>query len=302
MKLVVLLTFLLISSCAPPPEPILDQATVIARNASLRMKNSSTSRTLRVLDTGDKVDILERRNNWYRVRFGEDVQGWMEESTIVTNATRNRIHDMVAASAHQTAQNTGVLREETNFRIEPGRNMAVIRKLDSGTKVEVIDRVTTARPGSDSSYDVWLKVRPSPIEVGWVYGGLVDFDMPGDVAQYSEGYTYSAVKTINRVQDPLAGQINWYIVGEHRNGMDPHLDFDGIRLFTWNQKRHRYETAFRTKGLRGVYPLDIGQTEAGPTFRVYEFSEDGSNKTARDFVMYGVVVREKKDSRAAFRK
>jgi SH3-like domain-containing protein len=255
MKVVVLLTLFLLSSCAPKPEPILDQAIVVARNASLRQKNSSTSRTLRVLDTGERVSILERNANWYRVRFGDDVEGWMEESTVVTNATRNRIQDLVASSEHQSPQNTAVIREEANFRIEPGRNTPVIRKIDAGTKVEVIDRVTMARPGSDASYDVWIKVRPSPTEVGWVYGGLIDFDIPNDVAQYTEGYTYSAVKTINRVQDSLAGQINWYVIGEHRNGMDPHLDFDGIRVFTWNQKRHRYETAFRTKGIRGVYPL-----------------------------------------------
>lgn len=296
MKVLVLLTFLFISSCTRPPEPILDQATVVAQNASLRMKNSSTSRTLRVLNSGDKVDVLERQDNWYRVRFGENVEGWMEESTVVTNATRNRIRDLVAASEHQIPQNTAVLREEANFRIEPGRNTAVIRKLDEGTKVEVIDRVTVARPGSDSAYDVWIKVRPSPTEVGWIYSGLLDFDIPEDVAQYSEGYVYSAVKTINRVQDSLAGEINWYVIGEHKNGMDPHLDFDGIRVFTWNQTRHRYETAFRMKGLRGIYPLEIGQSDAGLTFRIYELSEDGSNKIPRDFVMSGVVVREKKDS------
>ncbi len=296
MKVAVLLTFVLLSSCSPKPEPILDQATVVARNASLRMKNSSTSRTLRVLDTGDRVDVLERQDNWYRVRFGDQVEGWMEESTVVTNATRNRISDLVAASEHQIAQNTGVLREEANFRIEPGRNTPVIRKLEPGTKVEIIDRVTMLRPGSDSSYDVWIKIRPSPTEVGWVYGSLLDFDIPIDVAQYTEGYTYTAVKTINRVQDSLGGQVNWYIVGEHRNGMDPHLDFDGVRVFTWNQNRHRYETAFRARGLRGVYPLEIGQSADGPTFRIHELTEDGSNKIARDFVMYGVVVREKKIS------
>src|SRR5439155_8533097 len=147
MKAVVLLALLLISSCAPPPEPILDQATVVAKNASLRMKNSSTSRTLRVLDTGDKVAVLARQDNWYRVRFGDDVEGWMEESTVVTNATRNRIKDLVLASENQKPQNTAVVRVEANFRIDPGRNTAVLRKLDSGTKVEVIDRVTTARPG-----------------------------------------------------------------------------------------------------------------------------------------------------------
>src|SRR5689334_10037407 len=275
MKAVVLLTFLLISSCAPRPEPILDQATVVAKNASLRMRNSSTSRTLRVLDTGDKVSVLERQENWYRVRVGDEVEGWMEESTVVTNATRNRIQNLVSESENQTPQNTAVVREEANFRIDPGRNTSIIRKLDTGTKVEVIDRVTTPRPGSDSLFDVWAKVRPSPTEVGWVYGGLLVFDIPADVAGYSEGYTYAAVKAINRVDDSIAGPISWYVVGERKNGMDPHLDFDGIRVFTWNMKKHRYETAYRTKGLRGIYPLEIGQSSTGPTFRVYELNRDG---------------------------
>jgi len=296
INVVVLLALLLVTSCSPKPEPILDQATVVAKNASLRQRSSSTSRTLRTLDPGDRVEVLERQNNWYRVRYGPDVQGWMEESTVVTNATRERIRTLVAASQDQLAQNTGVLREEANFRIEPGRTSSIIRRLDSGAKVEVLDRVTTPRPGSDSSSDVWLKVRPSPKEVGWVIGNLVEFDIPADVAPYSESYTYSAVKTINQVQDPLAGPVNWYLVGERKPGLDPHLDFQGIRVFTWNQKKHRYETAFRLKGLRGIYPLEAGQEAGKPTFRVYQLLPDGSGKSAREFVMNGVIVREKKDS------
>ena len=127
-------------------------------------------------------------------------------------------------------------------------------------------------------------------------GNLVEFDIPADVAPYSESYTYSAVKTLNQVQDPLAGPVNWYVVGERRPGLDPHLDFEGIRVFTWNQKKHRYETAFRLKGLRGIYPLEAGQEAGKPTFRVYQLLPDGSGKSAREFVMNGVIVREKKDS------
>ena len=295
MKVATLFILLFLTSCAPPREPILEQATVVAKNASVRQRNSSTSRTLRTLDPGEKVDVLQRQDNWYRVRF-DDVQDWMEESTVLTTGTINRIRAMVAESQNQASQNTAALREDANFRIEPGRATAVIRKLDSGTKLEVIDRVTTLRPGSDTSSDVWIKVRPSPAEVGWVLASLANFDIPADIAQYSEGYTYSAVKPINRVQDSLAGPINWYVVGEHRNGMDPRLDFDGIRVFTWNMKFHRYETAFRKKGLRGVYPLEAGQNAGNPTFRVYELGDDGSTKIPRDFMMYGVVVRQKKDS------
>src|SRR5215813_5378181 len=107
-----LLISLLIVSCASKPEPVVDQATVVSKNASLRLKNSSTSRTLRVLDTGDKVDVLERQENWYRVRYGTDVQGWMEESTVVTNETRDRIKKIVAESQNLEPQNTAVTKQD----------------------------------------------------------------------------------------------------------------------------------------------------------------------------------------------
>src|SRR5207302_10336147 len=106
-----LLLSLLFASCASKPEPVVDEATVVAKNASLRLKNSSTSRTLRVLDTGEKVDVLERQDNWYRVRYGPDVQGWMEESTVVTNDMKVRIQQLVTASQHEQSQNTADLKQ-----------------------------------------------------------------------------------------------------------------------------------------------------------------------------------------------
>ena len=297
MKLLPLLTAsLFITACAPKPEPVMDQATVVAKNASVRLKNSSTSRTLRVLDLGEKVDVLERQENWYRVRYGRDIEGWMEGSTVVTTETKEQIKNLVGASQNLEPQNTAVLKQDANLRLEPGRSTTIIRKVDSGTRVEVLDRVTRPRSSVDSSRDVWLKVRPAPTEVGWVLAGALDFDIPDEIAQYSEDYVYTAVKMINRVQDPLAGQINWYVIGERRPGGDPTVDFQGIRVFTWNMRKHRYETAFRTKGMRGVYPLEIGQEGQNPTFRIYELTEDGTKKVARDFTIYGVIVREKKDS------
>jgi uncharacterized protein YgiM (DUF1202 family) len=292
--LVALLLPLLAAGCGPKPEPVLAQATVVAKNASLRLRNSSTSRTLRILDPGDKVDVLEHQENWYRVRSGPDVQGWMEESTVLTTETKERIEKLATASQNLEPQNTAVLKQDGNLRLEPGRTTSIIRKLDSGTRVEVLDRVTKPRPGSDTSRDMWIKVRPAPTEVGWLLASALEFDIPADIAQYSEDYIYAAVKMINRVQDPIAGQINWYVIGERKSGADPDLDFSGIRVFTWNMKKHRYETAFRLKGMRGVYPLEIGQQGVNPTFRVYEMGADSTSKTARDFVMYGVIVKQKK--------
>ncbi|PYS39575.1 MAG: hypothetical protein DMG14_13495, partial [Acidobacteria bacterium] len=171
----------------------------------------------------------------------------------------DRIQKLAAASQNLEPQNTAVLKQDGNLRLEPGRSSSIIRKIESGTKVEVLDRVTKSRPGSETSHDMWVKVRSGPTEVGWLLAGALEFDIPSEISQYSEGYIYAAVKTINRVQDPLAGQINWYIIGERKPSTDPNIDFQGIRVFTWNMKKHRYETAFRTKGMRAVYPLEVGQ-------------------------------------------
>src|SRR5262249_48530772 len=172
-----------IPSCAPKPEPVLDEATVVARNASVRLKNSSTSRTLVTLNVGDKVDVLQRQDNWYRIRHGDRLQGWMEESTILTKETMTRIREMAVESQSEPPQNTATVRQDANLRIDPGRSTGIIKKLDNGTKFEVLERTTKPRPNSDSAVDTWLKVRPTPTEVGWLLASLVEFNVPSELSQ-----------------------------------------------------------------------------------------------------------------------
>jgi hypothetical protein len=198
---------------------------------------------------------------------------------------------MAVASQSEPPQNTATLRQDGNLRIEPSRTSGVIKRLDNGSKFEVLERIIKPRPNSDSSVDAWLKVRSSPTEVGWLLSSLVEFNVPSELAQYTEGYSYTAVKPINQVQDSIGGPVNWYVIGERATGIDPAVDFNGVRVFTWNMKMHRYETAFRARGIRGVYPLEIGQDKGNPTFRYYELGEDNTTKTPHDFVMYGVVTR-----------
>ena len=284
------LTFVLGSSCARPETPI-ERATVNMPHASLRSRDSATSRTLKVLEPGDQVEVMEDQGRWYRVRQGE-IQGWMEASSLLTDSMRDLIQENVNSALNQVPQNTGVLREDGNLRLEPGRSTSILRRLPSRTSVEVLDRRTLPRDETSERLEAWLKIRSSPTEVGWLLGAFVEFDVPEEISRYTEEYTYSSVQTLNRVDDPILGPVSWYVVGERRPGADPNLDFTGIRVFTWNQARQRYETAYRKGSLRGIYPLQAGKNGDKPTFRYYELGEDGTSRRARDFEMNGVVVRE----------
>jgi len=296
IKAALSLTFtavVLLASCAPKKEPAKEQATVVAKHASVRMKNSATSRTLTTLEPDTKIEVLEKQGNWYRISSG-DTQGWMEETTLRTQTMTDKLQAMVDASKKQESQNTALLRDDANLRLDPGRNTTILRRLAAETKVDILERKTLPRPNANPpALDVWIKVRVSPTEVGWLLGNILDYEAPAAIGGYMEGSSFSAVKALNTVQDPDLGPITWYVVGERRPGAPPDVAFDGIRVFTWNMKKHRYETAYRPKNLRGIYPLVVGREGGNPFFEFSEAAEDGTIKT-RKFVMNGVLPREAK--------
>ena len=288
-----LIIALVLPACAPDEARAIEEATVNAEHASLRSRSMATSRTIQVMEPGDHVQILEKQDRWYRVRVG-DVEGWMEISTLVTDAQRKQIQGVVDSARSQVSQNTGSTTQAANLRIEPGRSTSVLRRLEAHTSVEILERKTLPRDDAPGRSDVWLKVRSNPKEVGWLLSTFVEFNVPEEISQYTEDLAYAAVKPVYQVEDPVAGTVRWYVVGERRPPVDPNLDFNGIRVFTWSARNHRYETAFRKRDVRGVYPLEVGTQGGKPTFRVYELGEDGQTKTAKDYMMFGVIVREVK--------
>jgi len=298
MKIIPLASILLIvagvaAACAPKAKEPIGHATVNATHASLRSRNSATSRTLKVMEPGERVELLEQQDRWYKVRFGE-IEGWMEVSTILTEDVQKRIQATVDSARDQVPQNTGLLLQDANLRIEPGRSTSVLRRLAARTTVDVLERKTIPREDLPGRFEAWLKVRSGAKDVGWLLSSFVEFNIPEEIERYTEEFTYSTVKTLREIDDPIAGKVRWYIVGERKSGLDSNLDFDGIRVFTWNASKQRYETAFRKRGIRGVYPLEVKEVSGNPTFTVYELGADGTTKEAKDFVMNGVVVREAK--------
>jgi hypothetical protein len=53
--------------------------------------------------------------------------------------------------------------------------------------------------------------------------------------------------------------VSQYLVlfTEPKDGLP--FDYNQIRVFTWNVRRHRYETAYRERNLDGVLPVTVSQ-------------------------------------------
>ena len=85
---------------------------------------------------------------------------------------------------------------------------------------------------------------------------MIDVDVPLDIAQYAEGQHIVAALVLDEVPD-ADKKVAQYLVmlTEPRDGMP--FDYNQIRVFTWNVKRHRYETAYRERNLNGVLPVSV---------------------------------------------
>jgi hypothetical protein len=144
--------------------------------------------------------------------------------------------------------------------------------------------------------DDWWLVRDQQGHVGWVLAHMVDLDIPLDVAQYAEGQRIQAAFVLNTVQDEVKGATPQYLVllNDNKDGIP--YDFNQVRVFTWNLKRHRYETGYREHYIVGYFPAKVSTENFGkegvmPVFTVRKQNADGSI-SERKYRVIGNVVRQ----------
>jgi uncharacterized protein YgiM (DUF1202 family) len=155
--------------------------------------------------------------------------------------------------------------------------------------------VSTEEPKPKPMDDWWL-VRDQQGRTGWVLAHMVDLDIPLDVLQYAEGQRIQAAFVLNTVQDENKGATAQYLVllNENRDGIP--YDFNQVRVFTWNLKKHRYETGYREHFIVGYFPAmvstgDFGKEGTMPVFTIRKQNEDGTI-SERKYRLIGNVVRQ----------
>ena len=141
---------------------------------------------------------------------------------------------------------------------------------------------------------LFRSVRDAQGKVGWVLGRMIDLDVPLEIAQYAEGQRLIAFVILDEITDGDK-KVPQYLVlmSEPKDGMP--YDYDQIRVFTWNVRKHRYETAYRERKLNGILPVtaaheDFGKEGTLPTFMLH-VKDDSGVVSERKYKMNTPIVR-----------
>lgn len=320
-QLFVILVFALVlatAACKGHGGKVREATYVSAPQTFLRDRVATVYNKVATVKNGERLDVLERTTNkrFVHVRTADGSDGWVEQRSLVGEDVFQAFQKLAKENAGAPEQALGTTHAETNLHVAPGRDTEHLYQLPQGGKLSVLKRAFAEKtlPGAATkpkSGDVepiledWLLVHDSQGRVGWVLARLVDFDVPLEIAQYAEGQRMAAFFVLTEVQDKDTGsskedqgvvkKVPEYLVlfTEPKDGQD--FDFNQIRVFTWNGRHHRYETAYREHRLNGVLPASVGRENFGkdgelPTFTIHVRDDDGKI-LERKYKLNGPIVR-----------
>lgn len=284
-------------------------AYVSAVQANLRDRVAAVYEKVGVVKNGERVEVLDRDRRFVKVRTSTGAMGWIEQRYLVSEEVFDQLQRLTQDSQNDSVQGLATARNDTNLHVEPGRDTEHLYQISLGEKVSLLKRATAEKPGVVAAprpgvkadekkepvpvVEDWWLVRDSHNRVGWILGRMVDLDVPLDVAQYAEGQRIVAFFVLDQVQDGDKKVPQYLtVLTEPKDGLS--FDFNQIRVFTWNVKRHRYETAYRER-MEGMLPVTVSQESFDkegvlPVFVVRVRDENG-NVSERKYKLNTPIVR-----------
>jgi SH3-like domain-containing protein len=298
----------LVAGCNRGRAKPIDVVYVSAPQAALRDRVAAVYEKVGIVKNGDRLDVLDRDRRFLKVRTVGGIEGWLEQRYTIGQQTYDQLQKLAQDAKAYPPQGSGTARNDTNLHLEPSRDSDHLYQIGSGAKVSILKRATSekqpaARPTAASAgkketpkpaMEDWWLTRDAEGRTGWVLARMVDLDVPLDIAQYAEGQRIQAFFVLDEAQDG-GKKVPEYLVllSEPRDG-NPY-DYDQVRVFTWNVRRHRYETAYRERKLEGFFPVSVTREEFDkegtlPVF-ILKVRDATGNLVDRKYKMNTPIVR-----------
>jgi hypothetical protein len=258
---------------------------VAVPEASLRDHVATVYNKTGVVHNGERLQVLDRMQNkrFVRVRSPRGEEGWLQERYLADQQTFEQFRRMAEQYRDAPAQATATVEQAIRVHIQPGRKTGSLYLLDEKQKVTLLQRQPVNRnaapappkdpdaepdssdedAGSNSQpaiWEDWWLVRDAQQRVGWVLGRALYLDVPDEIGQYAEGQRIVGAFPLDQVEDQ-GQKVAEYLVlfTQPKDGLP--YDFDQIRVYTRNTRKHRYETAYRERNLAGSLPVALGQQD-----------------------------------------
>lgn len=267
-----------------------DYVYVSVKQIYLRDRVAVVANRVTLVTNGERLRVLQPGRRFMQVKTPQGEVGWVESHAVIDQGQFDQFQNLAKQHANQAAVATAVLYNELYIHIAPGRHTQRFYLLPPNTKVAMLQRASVPRnePGSalglpmpkpkpvsrkghkesfESQFlpsvpmEDWWLVRDNAGHAGWMLSRDLSVDVPEDVAQYAESERMIGAYVLRTVSDPDSGKSNGK-VPEYLTVLTPYkeglpYDFDQVRVFTWDTKRHRYGTAFRLRDIAGFFPVKV---------------------------------------------
>jgi hypothetical protein len=178
------------------------------------------------------------------------------------------------------------------LHIAPGRETEHFYRLSEGDSMSLMVRASVEKPVTPGMavpapaplkkgevaptgppppvMEDWWLVRDAKGQTGWIYSRMIDVSEPDALTRYAEGQRIVAAYVLTKATDTESGMVNngttvteipeyVTVTAPYKAGLP--YDFDAVRVFTWNSKKHRYETAYRDHNIEGYLPVKISTSK-----------------------------------------
>jgi SH3-like domain-containing protein len=274
---------------------------VVAKQTYLRDRVAAVSNRIALVTNGEPLEVVEHGRRFLRTKTSKGEVGWIEDHMVIDQATYDQFAALQQQHAHDPVVATAVLRDDLYLHVKPGRETDRFYLLPESQKLQLLIRASVPKPEPPQGFltaprppaaskeksatgkekqvaskaapagepavpmEDWWLVRDSRGQVGWLLSRRLDIDVPDEIAGYSEGQKIVGAYVLTRVNDPDSSLpdklVPEYVsvTNAYKDGLP--YDFDQVRVFTWNVKKHRYETAYRQRNIEGYLPVTISQNK-----------------------------------------
>jgi SH3-like domain-containing protein len=273
---------------------------VVAKQTYLRDRVAAVSNRIALVTNGQALEVVEHGRRFLRVKTSKGEVGWIEDHMVIDQAAYDQFTALAQQHKNDPVVATGVLRDDLYLHAKPGRETDRFYLLPENEKLQLLIRASVPKPAPPQGIlpaakpaktkkvtllpgeptvpmEDWWLVRDSQGQVGWMLARRLDVDVPDEIAGYSEGQKIVGAYVLTKVHDDESTLpdklVPEYVsvTNAYKDGLP--YDFNQVRVFTWNTKKHRYETAYRQRDIEGLLPLTIGTTtnaqgQTLPTFTV----------------------------------